>query len=90
MKTSLRKQAFILGLTGLVVTLLVLFTVFERHSYENKIQQIDALNEAIVISFSYAKANYKNLPTDADQATISKEVLVPAENAADNKQNLSR
>jgi hypothetical protein len=57
----------------------------ERHHYENKVQQIEALNEAIFIPFSYAKANYNNLPPDAD---MSKEVLVPAENARAVLQNL--
>jgi GAF domain-containing protein len=81
MKNSLRKQAFVLALVGLAVTGLVLFTNIARQRYEARIQQIDALQEAVSIPIAYAKSNYKNLPSDADPATVNKEVLVPLEGA---------
>ncbi len=88
MKNSLRKQAFVLILVGLAVTGLVLITHVARQRYETKIHQMDALQEAVSLPVSYAKSNYKNLPPDADPATVNKEVLVPLEGARTVLQNL--
>ncbi len=88
MTQSLRKHAFLLALTGLAVTGLVVFTVFVRQGYENKVQQLSALHEALNIPVLNAKTNYKNLPSGSDQAVLDKEVRMPVEGVRTVLQNL--
>ncbi len=81
MQKSLRKQAFFLALIGLTVTGLVFFTIPARQRYDGQVQQLDALQKALVAPFANAKANYENLALETDQAIISKQVLAPIEGA---------
>jgi len=81
MKNPLLKQAFVLAVIGLTITGLVLFTHVAHQHYETRVQQIDALREAVSIPISNARSNYKNMPPDADPSIINKEVLTPLDGA---------
>src|SRR5258706_721355 len=81
MKNPLLKQAFVLAVIGLTITGLVLFTHVAHQRYETRVQQIDALREAVSIPISNARSNYKNMPPDADPVIINKEVLAPLDGA---------
>ena len=81
MKNPLLKQAFVLAVIGLTITGLVLFTHVAHQRFETRVQQIDALREAVSIPISNARSNYKNMPPDADPVIINKEVLAPLDGA---------
>src|SRR5258708_40195364 len=81
MKNPLLKQAFVLAVIGLTITGLVLFTHAAHQRFETRVQQIDALREAVSIPISNARSNYKNMPPDADPVIKKKEVLAPLDGA---------
>lgn len=88
MNRSLRKQAFGIGLTGLAVTLLVIFSVVTRLRHESKVHQVEELQESLVTPLLEAKGNFRGLPQDADEALVKKEVITHLENAKTFLQNL--
>ncbi len=80
MKNSLRRQAAMLAILGILATGLVLFLQLYRQHYENRLSLIDALHEQVAIPISFARTNYRILPAESDPSTVNQEVLAPLNN----------